>query len=143
MKIKDTELLSLISEVVRDGKAMLVDGRLTGLRQDEPERGVAVEAFTSEVQKVTVEQEGPVRAVVKVDGVHKTVAGREWLPFSVRLYFYAGSDSIRMAHTFTFDGDEYKDFICGLGVRFNVPMHDEFYNRHVRFAGQDRVALTR
>ena len=128
---------SLISEVIRDGKAMLVDGRLTGMRQDAPDRGVAVEPFTSQVQKVTIEQDGPVRAVVKVEGVHKTAAGREWLPFSVRLYFFAGSDSIRMAHTFIFDGDEYKDFICGLGVRFNVPMRDEFYNRHVRFAGQD------
>ena len=127
----------LISEVTRDSNVLLADGRLTGMRQDAPERGVAVEEFTSEVLQVTVEQEGPVRAVVKVDGIHRTKAGREWLPFSVRLYFYAGSDSIRMAHTFLFDGDEYKDFICGLGVRFNVPMVDEFYNRHVRFVGQD------
>ena len=128
---------SLIAEVTRGGKAMLIDGRLTGMRQDAPERGVAVEEFTSEVRKVTIEQKGPVRAVIKVDGIHKTTEGREWLPFSIRLYFYAGSDSIRMAHTFIFDGDESKDFICGLGVRFNVPMYDEFYNRHVRFAGQD------
>ena len=134
---------SLIAEVARDGKTILVDGRLTGMRQDAPERGVAVEEFTSEVQKVTVEQDGPVRAVVKIEGIHRIERkglfkkDREWLPFSVRLYFYAGSDSIRMAHTFIFDGDEYEDFICGLGVRFNVPMYDEYYNRHVRFSGQD------
>lgn len=127
----------LISEVTRDGNPILVDGHLTGSRQDAPERGAKVEAFSSQIESVAVEQAGPIRVVVKVDGVHQTKAGREWLPFSVRLYFHAGSDSIRMAHTFIFDGDEQTDFISGLGVRFNVPMRDELYNRHVRFAGQD------
>ena len=45
---------------------------------------------------------------------------REWLPFTVRLYFYAGADSIRMVHTIIFDGDDQKDFIRGLGVVFDV-----------------------
>src|SRR5688500_11433319 len=39
-------------------------------------------------------------------------------------------------HTFVFDGDEKKDFIRGLGVRFDVPMSDPLHDRHVRFAGE-------
>ena len=94
------------------------------------------ERFTAEVKAVTVEQRGPVRAVVRVEGRHRADRGRrEWLPFTVRLYFYAGSDGIRMVHTFVFDGDEAKDFISGLGVRFQVPMTDQPHDRHVRFAG--------
>jgi len=132
---------ALISEVKRGGSPILVDGRLTGMVQASPEPGTKVKTFTSWIQSVAVEKSGPVRAVIKVDGVHRIEGrsgdSREWLPFSVRLYFHAGSDSIRMTHTFVFDGDENRDFIRGLGVRFNVPMYDEPYNRHVRFVGQN------
>ena len=62
------------------------------------------------------------RAVVKIEGVHKAVQGtREWLPFTVRLYFYAGRSEVRLVHTIVFDGDHEKDFIRGLGVAFAVP----------------------
>ena len=127
---------SLISSVKRGDTEILNDGQLIGFRQDAPEPGSKREEFTSDIQSVVIEQSGPVRAVVKVDGMHRTTAGRAWLPFSVRLYFHAGSDAIRMTHTFVFDGDEHKDFISGLGVQFKVCMQDELYNRHIRFAGQ-------
>ena len=51
----------------------------------------------------------------------KAAAGsREWLPFVVRLYFYAGSDNVRLVHTIVYNGDEQKDFIRGLGVEFEL-----------------------
>jgi len=94
-------------------------------------------AFTSSIRKVTVEQTGPVRAVVKIEGVHKAETGaREWLPFTVRLYFYAGLEQVRLVHTIVFDGDDQKDFIRGLGVAFSVPMREQIHNRHVRFSGE-------
>ncbi len=94
--------------------------------------------FVSAVRKVTVEQSGPVRAVVRIDGVHKAESGpREWLPFVVRLYFHAGLEHVRLVHTIVFDGDDRKDFIGGLGVALTVPLREEVHNRHVRFAGED------
>jgi hypothetical protein len=39
-------------------------------------------------------------------------------------------------HTFVFDGDEQKDFLAGLGVRFSVPMQDRLQDRHVRFSAE-------
>ncbi len=92
--------------------------------------------FTGDIRKATVEQNGPVRAVVKLEGVHKG-ASREWLPFVVRLYFYGGLDAVRMVHTIVFDGDHERDFIRALGVVFTVPMREQMQNRHVRFAGED------
>src|SRR5580704_3758579 len=93
--------------------------------------------FTGNIQKVTVEQRGPIRATVKIEGVHKSDSGtREWLPFTVRLYFYAGLENVRLIHTFIFDGDEKKEFIRGLGVSFAVPMREQVHNRHVRFSGE-------
>ncbi|MGA2259972.1 MAG: hypothetical protein ABSH28_00900 [Acidobacteriota bacterium] len=89
------------------------------------------EKFASQIKAVTLEQSRPVRAVVKIKGVHKAANDhRGWLPFTVRLYFFAGLDSVRMVHSFVFDGDQEKDFIRGLGVRFAVPMREQFHNRH-------------
>jgi len=145
----------LIASIVRDGREIARDGRLVGLCDDRLAEGAAIvktESFVSEIGSVTVEQRGPVRAVVKIEGRHQAVgpepargepvesvergAGRAWLPFSVRLYFYAGGDAVRLMHSFVFDGDEQKDFIRGLGVRFSVPMSDQLYDRHVRFVGE-------
>ncbi len=97
---------------------------------------INLQEYVSEVKQVTLERSGSVRALVKVEGVH-TLGGREWLPFTVRLYFYAGSNQIKMVHTFVYDGDQDKDFIRALGVRFDVPMREALYNRHVAFSGAD------
>lgn len=129
---------AIISQVKRDGVIILKDGHLCGSRQDSPEKGVPIEVFQSSVNSIEVEQSGPVRAVLKVKGMHRISEQREWLPFSLRLYFHAGSECIRITHTFVFDGDENDDFITSLGMRFNVPLRDQPYDRHVRFAGQEK-----
>jgi hypothetical protein len=130
----------LVPSIVRGERTVAANGTLVCLRKDAPgdeETGaVRQERFTAEISAVTVEQRGPVRAVVRVEGRHRADRGRrDWLPFTVRLYLYAGSDGIRMVHTFVFDGDGARDFISGLGVRFQVPMTDQPHDRHVRFAG--------
>ena len=105
-------------------------------------------AFTSSIGKATLEQSGPVRAVVKIEGVHRAdrataprpgarPVAREFLPFTLRLYFYAGSDAVRLIHSFVFDGDDKKDFIKSLGLSFSVPMREQIHNRHVRFSGAE------
>lgn len=97
------------------------------------------EAYVGEIERVSVEQRGPVRAVVKIDGKHKG-PGRAWLPFSVRLYAYAGSSHLRIVHSFIFDGGADRDFISALGIRVDVPMSAASHDRHIRFAlGEDRL----
>ena len=120
---------SLIDSMTMEGRVVARQGRLVCTLDDRS-------GFTSSIRKVTVEQTGPVRAVVKIEGVHKAETGaREWLPFTVRLYFYAGLEQVRLVHTIVFDGDDQKDFIRGLGVAFSVPMREQIHNRHVRFSG--------
>lgn len=92
--------------------------------------------YRSTVKRMTVEQTGDVRATIKIEGMH-TDGQREWLPFTLRLYFYAGSEQIKMVHSFVFDGDQDKDFIRSLGLVFDVPMREALYNRHILFAGED------
>jgi hypothetical protein len=128
----------LIGSISRAGKPIARAGKLVALCDDQPDAGsgmVRQSSFASEIGTVTVEQRGPLRAVLKIEGRHQG-AGRDWLPFVVRLYFYAGAESVRIMHTFIFDGDEQKDFLRGLGVRFDVPMRDLMHDRHVRFGGE-------
>ena len=121
-------------EVARAGQlvCILQDGPATG-PEDSPPR----EKFLGLIKKVTLEQGGPVRAVVKVEGMHHNEkSGREWLPFTVRLYFYAGHTTVRLVHTIVFDGNQEQDFIRGLGVQFAVPLREQPQNRQVRFGGE-------
>lgn len=95
-------------------------------------------SYVSKISKVSLEQNGAVRSTVKIEGTHYNEAtGREWLPFVLRMYFYKDSDQIRLVHSFVFDGDQDKDFISSIGLRFRVPMREEMYNRHVAFAADE------
>ncbi|MFF7980511.1 Tat pathway signal sequence domain protein [Streptomyces sp. NPDC007901] len=135
---------TIIKSVTRGSTEIARNGRLVLIRQpeveDEDQGTVKTERFDGAIDSVTVEGDGPVRAVVRIDGKHRK-GSRSWLPFSIRLYFYAGADSFRMVHTITYDGTQEPgkasgDFIRGLGVRFSVPMRDEAYDRHIRIGGE-------
>ncbi|MCA4134756.1 Tat pathway signal sequence domain protein [Arthrobacter sp. M4] len=135
---------TIFRSLSRDGTVVARDGRLVSLRQDSVVEGpgtVSREPFTGMVSSVTVEQNGPVRAVVRVEGRHSPDAAepgsQNWLPFVVRLYFYSAASSVRMVHSFVWDGDAEHDFLAGLGVRFTVPLRSELHNRHIRMAGAD------
>ena len=134
---------NLIDSLAIDGREVARAGRLIVVREDRSAYGnsrtLREEDFTGRIGKVTVEQSGPIRAVVHIEGTHAADAtgsqsARQWLPFSVRLYFTAGLNSVRMVHSFVFDGDQATDFIRGLGVAFTIPFREETQNRYIRFA---------
>jgi hypothetical protein len=136
----DKSGMNLVESITRNGVEVGRAGRLVGEVEDrsdwDADHVLGVKDFGSEVTSAVVEEKGGLRVVVKVEGKHRFASdGRQWLPFIVRFYFYAGSESVRMVHTFIFDGDQEKDFIRGIGVRFDVPMREEIQNRHVRLAG--------
>jgi hypothetical protein len=109
-------------------------------RSQEKDGIVKYEDYVSHIDKVTLEQSGPVRATVKIEGKHAAVKGdRQWLPFVVRLYFTAGVDSVRIVHSFIYDGYPAEDYIKGIGLSFSVPFTEELHNRHTRFVGDDGV----
>src|SRR6266536_366909 len=90
----------LISQIWRGDVLIAQKGQLVNLKQDkivEDEEGGSVrERFESDIQRVTVEQAGPVRAVVMIEGRHKSKKGKTWLPFTVPLYFTAGAETARI-----------------------------------------------
>jgi hypothetical protein len=130
----------LIECITRGGLEVCSGGRLVAIKEETSittgSRTTKEIEFDSRIYKCTVEQSGPVRAVIKLDGSHRsTTSNQEWLPFSLRLYFYAGDSGIKVVHTFYYDGNPHQDFIKGLGIAFKVPMRGPLYNRHIRFAG--------
>jgi hypothetical protein len=133
---------ALVASMSVDGREVARNGQLECILQNGPEGDALAlpprEVFAGETKKVTVEQTGPVRAVVKIEGMHKAQKGsREWLPFVVRLYFYAGQLPVRVVATTVYDGEQEKDLIRGLGLAFDVPMRERAPNRHVRFANSN------
>ncbi|KAI5204632.1 hypothetical protein E4T38_04565 [Aureobasidium subglaciale] len=101
--------------------------------------------FESKIDNVTVSKNNIARALVTMRGDHRQIdagdssspAHKDWLPFVIRFYLYANSESIRIVHSLIYDGVPATDFVRGIGLRFDVPLADEFYNRHIRIAGVD------
>ncbi len=135
----------LIRSARHGGREVMRAVRLIATAQDMPDDegegpGATRRRYESAITAATVEQRGPVRAVVRIEGRHRGgngEGGEEWLPFSVRLYFHAGSESVRIVHSLVFDGDVATRFIRGLGLSAEVPTPDALHDRHVRFAGPD------
>ncbi len=132
----------LVQAIRCDGRDVARDVRLVSLWQGAPDPdtagSVAREQLHGEIESLTVEQAGPIRAVLRLTGRHVPDgdgAAPTWLPFTVRLYFYAGAAEARLMHTFVWDGDTNKDFLAGLGLQADVPMPDAPHDRHVRLAG--------
>lgn len=86
------------------------------------------------IEEVSVEEEGPVYCVIKIQGIHENQKnGEKKIPFILRMAVGAGSDEVQFTHTFLYDGDPDRDYLKGLGIRFSCPMKGPMYNRHVKF----------
>ncbi len=131
----------LVDSITMDGTAMATNIRLACSTQSEPmsegTTSIEITNYSMRLAAADVERRGDTRAVVRLSGTHQGPRGREWLPFTVRLYFYAGRERVDMTHTIVFDGDQDTDFIRSLLVAADVPMRQETYNRHVAFACAD------
>ncbi|MCC3355901.1 hypothetical protein [Bacillus sp. REN16] len=133
---------SIIETMKQGGKLIGFDGRLIVIREKRSgefgSKTIQEEPFYSQITQTTIEQKGPFRSVIKVEGTHQNIKGdNTLLPFVLRFYIYANTSSIRVVHTFFYDGDAQTDFIKGLGMEFSIPLSGEPWNRNVRYAGDE------
>lgn len=130
----------LIESLSHKNQVIATRGFLQVLLQDQAddtyEHPVTREKLSAEIENVVVEQEGPLRAVIKIRGRH-AAGTHKLLPFVIRLHFFAGSDEVRILHTLIYDADENKHFIKGVGLSFDIPLNDELHNRHIRFVNSE------
>jgi len=130
---------NLIQLINRGTQQLAKQGRLVLQLEDRTnaDSGVVKTVdYAGTITQASVEHLGESRAVILVKGTYNKGA-RKILPFTVRLYFYVGGESLRLVHYFIFDGDHQTDFVKGLGLTWQVPMVDEVHNRHVRFVSTE------
>lgn len=72
---------------------------------------------------VTVEDAGPLHAVIRVSGAHRSVDGQAFGTFITRIHAFAGSRQLQIQHTFVFTGDD-DDQIASYGVRLPIGAAD-------------------
>jgi hypothetical protein len=72
---------------------------------------------------VTIEENGPLRAVVRAVGWYYDEANRNAPPIArgeLRAEFYKGQNFFQLYHTVTYAGDPWNDTLAGYGVRFSA-----------------------
>ncbi len=133
-----------IKEIRNGSKTIGKNGKLIAIQEERNLNGntktIVEKLLISNIKNVQVEQEGPLRSVIKIEGEHLEDQGnRSWIPFVLRLYFFANSLSVKIVHTFLYNGNPENDFIKGLGMQFTVPLNGEAWNRNVRFVGDEGI----
>jgi hypothetical protein len=134
----------IIQSLVMNGKPIAAGGRLIAIKETRKEMAAEKvffhETSVSLIKRVVIEQRGPVKAVIKMEGVHLLQKTKEeWLPFIIRFTFYAGLSEMNIMHTQLIDRNFKREFTKGLGMQFDLFLQGEPYNRHFRFAGDKSV----
>jgi hypothetical protein len=133
----------LFTAAQREDKPYLCDGEAV-LVLEEPvviqgNAGKIEKNYVSRIDRVSVEESGKLKTIIRYDGIHVSRSGEEKLPFIIRMEAGYNDPNLKFIHTFLYDGDEDKDFLKGMGIRFKTPMTGELYNRHVKFMGDHGV----
>lgn len=130
-----------IKSITRNKKLIATNGMVVCTLEDKSEINQNIlkfNDFESNIDSVQIEQQGSVRVVIKINGQFKSLnSDRKIFPFTVRFYFYNKLNTIKMIHTFIYNGDQNRDFVKGLGIRFEVPFREKIQNRQVKFSGEN------
>lgn len=99
------------------------------------EEFVRIRKYKALILGITLEERGPLQAIVRYEGTHIREDGERRIPFVNRMKIGYDSPELGFEHTFLYDGEEDRDFLKGLGIRFLAPLSGPVYNRHVKFEG--------
>ena len=103
-----------------DAEAVVLPGA-SGAPYMIDDEGLRHELAPTDDYVVTVEQSGPLHAVIKVEGWYESEAGARLCQYLSRLHAYAGYSHVRVEHTFVvaFDTNETRLRDIGLPVALN------------------------
>ena len=88
------------------------------LRDASAETGTLFRAGLDLKRRVRIEENGPLRAIVRIDGWHVSEHGRRAFPFTLRLHAFRGTARILFQHTFVASEDVRASFLREMGVTF-------------------------
>lgn len=98
------------------GLPLAVPGAFNGPYVEHETRGL-FRADLDPSPSIELEEAGPVRAVVKVEGWYANEAGEKFCRYKLRLHFFRDRSDIKLMHTFIYTGLSKSDRIAGLGVQ--------------------------
>lgn len=128
----------LISNYCIDGICRIKSLRSVLCLERRKEEGEAllssVTQLTGRIQNVTAEETGPLRVVLRFEGIHQNDM-EEKIPFILRLFVGAYDCRLDLQYTFEYDGCEETDLLKGIGLKAVFPADGAIYNRHLRFLG--------
>ena len=79
----------------------------------------------SPTPRVVVEEAGPLRACIRINGYHATKQGQRFCPYILRLHLYAGKSDIRIFHTFIYDQEPHQIELSTIGMKFPLDLGDK------------------
>ena len=86
--------------------------------------GTQYDTSTVAPHSIQIEERGPLRVVVCVRGQHTAADGRPFCPYILRMHFYAGSNDIRVFHTFVYDQAPQLVELADIGMSWPVDVGD-------------------
>lgn len=89
---------NLLDRVEVGGKVLVREGKAPGIVLT-GEHGEEYRAEWDRESRVTIEENGPARAVVKAEGSHRARNGNGLLDYTVRMHFYRGKTGVRVIYT--------------------------------------------
>lgn len=87
------------------------------LREASDDPGATFHALADPQRSVTIEENGPEHAIIRLDGWHANSAGRKVFPYTLRLHAYRGSGRLQVQHTFVASEDVQAHFVREMAVR--------------------------
>ena len=99
------------------------------------EEFVRIRKYKALILGITLEERGPLQAVIRYEGTHIREDGERRIPFIIRMRISYDSPELGFEHTFLYDGGGGQGLLKGLGIRFLAPLSGPVYNRHVKFEG--------
>ncbi|MFA6471908.1 MAG: hypothetical protein WCU00_07690 [Candidatus Latescibacterota bacterium] len=90
----------LFESVKVNGKDILTPGVSDGFRIITTD-GAVYETALDRSTKLTIEEEGPLRAIIRAEGRHRSGDGRSLFDFICRMFFYAGKPWCETEYSFT------------------------------------------
>lgn len=91
---------NLFDNVKVKGREMLDPARKNGFVIKTPD-GMSYEAPAGKAVRLAVEENGPLRAVVRMEGQHVSPVGGSLLDYSARFFFHAGAPWFEVEYSFT------------------------------------------
>lgn len=120
---RDRDVFHSCEVTTANGRRDLFRGNPGPFLTMEDHSGILYDSCTAgPAPTVAVEEAGPLRVCLRVDGYHATPDGCRMCPYTLRVHLFAGKSDLRIQHTFVFDQEPHDLELSSIGMRFPLDL---------------------